>query len=263
MAGLGAHPEGPGLQSEEWSPSSYLVQMPLRLGLEGLHLAVVSQLQAPNPPRPEAGGRFLLTSALGEHKEPPDHKHTHLRKPHSVVACAQAPDAAELSLAVPLPSPPRGTYSLLPEVLSVPRCASCLPAPCLGSCQSCCPASSSGSHGESPTLLLSGLEARIPDLASILPVQKSRGVRAGPPGLVKGPPACPRGAQQPSSPCGRCQRQVDTPGPFPGSGGNQEARQLVMLLANVGRGLVTTSEGGRVRQGRRVCGCAPSPRWTE
>lgn len=169
--------------------------MPLCLGLEGLHLAVVSKLQAPNPPRPEAGGRCFLTPALGEHKKPPDHTHTpaeallHVRLCSSPGCCTAGPGCAPPPPPGHTQPPPRG--SLCPHMCLLPPTtlpwlvAGLLPGVLLWL------------HGESPTLLLSRLEACIPDLASILPVQESRGVRAGPPGLVKGPPGCPGG---PSSP---------------------------------------------------------------
>ena len=197
---------------------------------------------------PRGLGEMSSDSQLwGESKEPPT-TCTHLWRPSLGAAGAQALGCRDEAWLCPshslwhLQTPPRG--SLCPQMCLLLRTS----LPWL--IQSCCLMSSPSSHEHHPHSSCPGWKPPSPAWPPSSLCRRAGGTRGlweDPPRLINGPSQCPRGAHQPPT---TTIRQVSKASGhtwvFYWVWGNQEARQLVTLLTNVGRGLFTTSEGAEV-----------------
>ena len=167
----------PGLQGGG-GPQAVTQPRPSVQDLGGPLLVMVSEQPSPKQPR-GVGGRVAKISACpplwwGEHKEPPP-------------PCKHPPAEAQLYPSLPR-SPgrmPHPRFSLSPNMPPVSH----LPASAAASLSA--RTSSSGSHRESPTLLVSRLEVPQPLLCLLLPCTQRRACKQGgqgePTRLGKGP----------------------------------------------------------------------------
>lgn len=151
----------------------------------GPHLVMISE-----QPLPVEEAKISSCARLwGEHRSPP---------PSCTHSSVQTPSGPGALLTLPLS---RAHGSLIPKVLSVPKCACCFPPPCLGSCPSCCP---------DVLLWLPQRVAHTPSVQARGPHPLPRlhppraggheaavGGKTGPPRLGKGPPQSSRAPHQP------------------------------------------------------------------